>query len=161
MSLNRPHHILHRMVPLICQAMTTRPYDEAVWVEGLTMLCDPKLHRSMSLTYSIWLALLLRALESSRPPAVILAALRLLGEMKKTLEPMKSCLLKPLTALVKLDELDAEIGEELKATIGKLGLTIPGMLKKPFDTLSVSLVPHSRLRDRSRECRHIAHLFHL
>ena len=122
MSANSSHRVLHRMVPLICQALTTSPSDDLVWLEGLRLLSNPKLRTSMSLTSSIWLPLLLKSLEVHRSKEVICAGLKLLAGVAETLEPMKSCLVKPLRALGK----DAEIGvsEELTVAVSLLGLTI-------------------------------------
>jgi len=120
------------MVPLICQSLLTAPSDEAVWLEGLEMLCNPKLYNAMSATASIWLPLLLKGLETTRPLTIILAALRLLGEMAATLEPMKSCLLKPLRTLGKNAELGLAESDELRYTVVKLGLSVYDAEKNPI-----------------------------
>jgi FKBP12-rapamycin complex-associated protein len=99
MAANNSHHVLHRMVPLICQGLTTFPGDTSTWLEGLRLLANPKLRTAMTMTTSIWLPLLIKGLEVSRPEEVILAALKLLGEVAEILEPMKSCFIKPLRAL--------------------------------------------------------------
>ena len=135
---NTSHHILHRMVPLICQALISAPTDEGVWLEGLEMLCDPKLHTSMTLTSSIWLPLLLRGLEAWRPRRVILASLKLLGEMNATLEPMKSSLVKPLRSLSKSTEVGFEVAEQLKATLNQIGLVISAIDRNLSRSSSVS-----------------------
>ena len=141
MASNTSHHILHRMVPLICQSLLAAPQDEAVWLEGLGMLCNPKLHNAMSATSSIWLPLLLKGLETVRPRPVIIAALSLLGEMAATLEPMKSCLLKPLRALAKDTELGLAASDEMSYTVGKLGLLVYDSHNKPIGgSVSVSRV---------------------
>lgn len=141
MASNTSHHILHRMVPLICQSLLAAPQDEAVWLEGLGMLCNPKLHNAMSATSSIWLPLLLKGLETVRPRPVIIAALSLLGEMAATLEPMKSCLLKPLRALAKDTELGLAASDEMRYTVGKLGLLVYDSHNNPIGgSVSVSRV---------------------
>jgi FKBP12-rapamycin complex-associated protein len=119
---NTSHHVLHRMVPLVCQALTTSPNDEVVWLDGLTLLSNNKLRTAMTLTSSIWLPLLLKGLEPSRPRPVIIAALSLLYQVAEILEPMKSCLLKPLRTLGKT----TEIGEtdELALAVGRFGLPV-------------------------------------
>ncbi|OCF43750.1 phosphatidylinositol 3-kinase [Kwoniella heveanensis CBS 569] len=122
MSGQAQHHITHRMVPLICQALITAPQDETVWQEGLRMLSNPKLKTALTLTSSIWLPLLLKGLEVSKPRAVTLAALRLLDHVAEILEPMKSCLVKPLRALGKEKEL--ENLPELILVVTKLDVTV-------------------------------------
>ncbi|KAK4689267.1 hypothetical protein P7C73_g843, partial [Tremellales sp. Uapishka_1] len=128
MATDTSHHILHRMVPLICQALTTSPTDETVWLEGLRLLSSPKLRTAMSLTSSIWLPLLLKGLEPTRPRSVVLAALRLLTEVAEVLEPMKSCLLKPLRVLGRDRDIDST--EELVNAVEKLGLMVKNTEKK-------------------------------
>ncbi|RSH90651.1 hypothetical protein EHS25_001256 [Saitozyma podzolica] len=130
MSANTSHHILHRMVPLICQALTTSPSDEAVWLEGLRLLADPKLRTAMSITSSIWLPLLLKGLDASGPEVVILAALRLLLQVADTIEPIKSCLNKPLRALGMHPELSS--AEEFEMAVSELGITILDEQKHPI-----------------------------
>jgi hypothetical protein len=93
----------------------------------------------MSLTCSIWLALLLRGLEAGQSKDILVAALKLLKEMQQTLEPMKSCLIKPLNALTKAAGLDEEVLDIVKEIIAKFGLIIPGLGKKPPQTSSVSV----------------------
>ncbi len=122
MAGNTSHQMLHRMVPLICQALTTSPSDETVWLESLRLLSSPKLRSAMASTSSIWLPLLLKALDVSRPRTVTLAALKLLAEVSETLEPMKSCLLKPLRALGR--EKEASGMEELTTAYSRLGLVV-------------------------------------
>ncbi|WVF66281.1 hypothetical protein IAT40_001021 [Kwoniella sp. CBS 6097] len=122
MSGQAQHHITHRMVPLICQALITAPQDETVWQEGLRMLSNPKLEAALNLTSSIWLPLLLKGLEVSKPRAVTLAALRLLDHVADILEPMKSCLVKPLRALGR--EKDLEALPELIQVVSKLDVTV-------------------------------------
>ncbi|WRT63514.1 uncharacterized protein IL334_000419 [Kwoniella shivajii] len=122
MSGNPHYHIIHRMVPLICQALIAAPEDETVWLEGLRMLSNPKLKAALNLTSSIWLPLLLRGLEIARPITVIQSALRLLDHVSEILEPMKICLVKPLRVLGKEEGL--EDMEELIHVIEKLDLTI-------------------------------------
>ena len=149
MSANSSHQILHRMVPLICQALTTSPTDEVIWLEGLRLLCDPKLHTAMTLTPSIWLPLLLRGLELSRPSTVILSALTVLGEMAETLEPMKSCLVKPLKALATDTESGLSGSDELALTVTRLGLVIrDGEHKQIGRPSSVSSTASRRLTSR-------------
>jgi hypothetical protein len=117
-------NVLHRIVPLVCQALLAAPTDGLVWIEGLDILSDPKLHNSMSGTKSIWLPLLLKALEPTSDREIILAALKLLHEMTDILARMKPCLVKPLRALGKSRELDLAYTEEMRYTIHKLGLTV-------------------------------------
>ncbi|TYJ58649.1 hypothetical protein B9479_000485 [Cryptococcus floricola] len=78
MSTNTQHHILHRTVPLICQALITSPDDETVWTEGFRILSNPKLQQVLPLTTSIWLPLLLKGLETTRSRSVTEEALKLL-----------------------------------------------------------------------------------
>ena len=122
MSADSSHRILHRMVPLICQALTTSSNDETVWLEGLRLLTNPKLRTAMGMTSSIWLPLLLKGLESSKPQDIILTALKLLAGLTETLEPMKSCLVKPLRALGK--KADIADTEELSTAVERLGLVV-------------------------------------
>lgn len=105
MSGNTQHHILHRTVPLICQALITSPDDETVWLEGLRLLSSAKLRHALRHTSSIWLPLLLKGLEVTKSERIILESLRLLIEAADILEPMKSCLIKPLRSLVKVANL--------------------------------------------------------
>jgi hypothetical protein len=125
MSVNRSHHVLHRMVPLICQALTSSN-DETVWLDGLRLLASPKLKTALSITASIWLPLLQKGLDVSRSSAVNTAALILLSEVADQLKPMKSCLAKPLKALSR----DAKIGnsEELVIVLLRLDMEVsPGL----------------------------------
>jgi FKBP12-rapamycin complex-associated protein len=124
MSVNRSHHVLHRMVPLICQALTCSS-DETVWLDGLRLLASPKLRTALSITASIWLPLLLKGLDVSRSSSVNTAALHLLGEVADQLKPMKSCLAKPLKALAR-DPIISTTGELLAVSL-KLDMSIsPG-----------------------------------
>jgi len=120
MAASTTHQILQGMVPLICQALTTAPIDDQVWLEGLRLLTKPKLCTALTTTSSIWLPLLLKGLDTSSSATVKLAALRLLTEVAETLEPMKSCLVKPLRALRK----DKEVSEteEFNLACRRLGL---------------------------------------
>lgn len=145
MSANRSHHVLHRMIPLICQALTTAISDgqdtldvqnEAIWLEGLRLLCNPKLRTALSITSSIWLPLLLKGLDSSRPTSVNVAALKLLAEVAEMLQPMKSCLTKPLRLLGKDQEVCRT--EELAMALEKLD-----MLKEPRDRVAGTDEVHS------------------
>jgi len=125
MSVNRSHHVLHRMVPLICQALTSSN-DETVWLDGLRLLASPKLKTALSITASIWLPLLLKGLDVSRSSAVNTAGLILLSEVADQLKPMKSCLAKPLKALSR----DAKIGnsQELVMVLLRLDMEVsPGL----------------------------------
>jgi hypothetical protein len=125
MSVNRSHHVLHRMVPLICQALTSSN-DETVWLDGLRLLASPKLKTALSITASIWLPLLLKGLDVSRSSAVNTAGLILLSEVADQLKPMKSCLAKPLKALSR----DAKIGnsQELVIVLLRLDMEVsPGL----------------------------------
>jgi FKBP12-rapamycin complex-associated protein len=137
------------MVPLICQALTTSPSDEAVWLEGLRLLADPKLRTAMSITSSIWLPLLLKGLDASGPEVVILAALRLLLQVADTIEPIKSCLNKPLRALGMHPELSS--AEEFEMAVSELGITILDEQKhpigRPMTSVSTFLARHDTTRD--------------
>lgn len=110
------------MIPLICQSLTSSD-KEAVWLEGLRLLANPKFRNSLSITASIWLPLLLKGLDTSRSEKVNLAALKLLGEVADQLKPMKSCLAKSLQALSR----DSKIGgiEELQLVLRRLDMTLP------------------------------------
>ena len=110
------------MVPLICQALTTSPNDETVWLEGLRLLTNPKLRTAMGMTSSIWLPLLLKGLEPFKPRNVVRTALQLLAGLSETLEPMKSCLVKPLRALGR--NADIADTEELANAVERLGLVL-------------------------------------
>ena len=136
MAANSSNQILHRMVPLICQALTTSPNDETVWLEGLRLLSNPKLRTAMSLTSSIWLPLLLKGLEPSKSKPIIIASLVLLNGLCETLQPLKSCLVKPLKALSR----DTVIGEreELTSAVERLGLVIRNPQQKEIGKTSVS-----------------------
>ncbi|ODN80500.1 hypothetical protein L202_02731 [Cryptococcus amylolentus CBS 6039] len=122
MSTNTQHHILHRTVPLICQALITSPDDETVWTEGFRILSNPKLQQVLPLTTSIWLPLLLKGLETTRPRSVTVEALKLLVGAAGTLEPMKSCLIKPLRALGKSGDMAAM--EYLTKAVERLDITV-------------------------------------
>lgn len=122
MAANSSHHITHRMVPLICQALTASPVDEQVWTEGLDLLADPKLKTAMAITTSIWLPLLLRGLDPAGSKTVITLALKLLVEVSEILEPIKTCAVKPLRALAHDERIHDT--DELAVAVGKLGLTI-------------------------------------
>jgi len=126
MSVNRSHHVLHRMVPLICQALTSSN-DETVWLDGLRLLASPKLKTALSITASIWLPLLLKGLDVSRSSGVNTAGLVLLAEVADQLKPMKSCLAKPLKALSR----DGKIGQsdELIAVLLRLDMEISPELR--------------------------------
>jgi hypothetical protein len=76
----------------------------------------------MSLTSSIWLPLLLKGLETSRPHEVILAALRLLSQVAETLEPMRSCLIKPLRALGRHESISK--CDELGMACGRMNIIV-------------------------------------
>ncbi|WVR03316.1 hypothetical protein IAU60_000307 [Kwoniella sp. DSM 27419] len=123
MSGHTQHHITHRMVPLICQALITAPQDQVIWTEGLRMLANPKLKPALGLTSSIWLPLMLKGLDLSRPSSVISAALLLVCHAADILQPMKSCLVKPLKALDKKKE-DLIMGSELDEAFIKLELDL-------------------------------------
>ena len=153
MSVNRSHHVLHRMVPLICQALTSSN-DETVWLDGLRLLASPKLRTALSITASIWLPLLLKGLDVSRSSAVNTAGLILLGEVADQLKPMKSCLAKPLKALQR----DSKIGhsQELVMVLLKLDMELsPAVLPKGMEgrerrgTRSVGVSPYT---DRHSTC---------
>nr|XP_019014364.1 phosphatidylinositol 3-kinase [Kwoniella pini CBS 10737]OCF53145.1 phosphatidylinositol 3-kinase [Kwoniella pini CBS 10737] len=130
MSGNSQYRITHRMVPLICQALIAAPDDETVWLEGLRMLANPKLKQALTLTSSIWLSLLLRGLEITKPVAVINSALNLLTHVSEILEPMKSCLLKPLRALGREKQFENMV--EFINVVEKLDLTVWNSEKKPI-----------------------------
>ncbi|KAK8844641.1 hypothetical protein IAR55_006488 [Kwoniella newhampshirensis] len=122
MSGSTQHHITHRMVPLICQALVTSPDEEAVWLEGLCLLTHHKLQSALAVTSSIWLPLLLKALEVSKPTAVINVALQLLCHAADILIPIKSCLIKPLRALGKSNHTTKLKG--LVAALEKLDMVV-------------------------------------
>nr|ODO02215.1 phosphatidylinositol 3-kinase [Cryptococcus depauperatus CBS 7855] len=122
MSGNTYHHILHRSVPLICQALITSPEDETVWLEGLRLMSSPKLRPALASTSSIWLPLLLKGLEVTKPRTVTREALKLLYEAAGTLDVMKSCLVKPLRTLSK--ERDASEMEEFAKVLERLDINI-------------------------------------
>lgn len=122
MSGNTQHHILYRTVPLICQALVTCPDDETVWLKGLRLLSSPKLRRALPHTSSIWFPLLLKGLEVNKSEGIILESLRLLIEAADILEPMKSCLVKPLRSLGKVANLAGT--KELTLVAECLGLTV-------------------------------------
>ena len=110
------------MVPLICQALTASPTDDEVWLHSLRLLSNSKLRPAMNVSSSIWLPLLLKALDSKRTEPVILAGLRLLKEVVEAVEPLKSCLVKPLKLLGQ----NQEVGEsaELRAACEVLGIVV-------------------------------------
>ncbi|WVQ82636.1 hypothetical protein IAT38_004768 [Cryptococcus sp. DSM 104549] len=151
---NTQHHITHRMVPLICQALITSPEDETVWLEGLRLLSNPKLRPALPLTSSIWLPLLLKGLEVTKPRTVTAAALRLLVQVAETLEPMKNCLVKPLRALGKEDDV-AEMYELLRA-VERLDITVFNSDKrvvnrsKSLATLEACNVPEMVVTSRNQ-----------
>lgn len=130
MASNSSHHITHRMVPLICQALTASPADEQVWIEGLGLLADTKLKTAMSITTSIWLPLLLRGLDPAGSRTVVLLALKLLFEVAENLEPIKTCAVKPLRALAKDERIYDS--DELAVAVAKLGLSILDMHDRPI-----------------------------
>ncbi|KAL7423565.1 hypothetical protein Q5752_001145 [Cryptotrichosporon argae] len=113
--------ILHRVVPLVCQALLASA-DDAVWLDGLVLLASAKLRPAMALTSSIWLPLLLRGLDRARAPAVVGATLALAAVVAETLEPIKSCLLKPLRALCADDAIAHS--DAMVAAVGRLGLRV-------------------------------------
>lgn len=115
-------HILHRIIPLICQALLTSP-QTAVWLHGLGLLASPKLRGAMGQTSSIWLPILLKGLEVHREKEVILAALQLLTEVGGTMEVMKTCLVKPLKLLAKDERVMHS--PELECAASRLGLVLP------------------------------------
>jgi FKBP12-rapamycin complex-associated protein len=118
--------ILSRIVPLVCQGLTLAPDDERVWSDGLRMLADPKLRRTMAMTSSIWMPLLLKGINTNRSSEVILAGLRLLTGVSEIVYPMKSCFVKPMKALcVKEGVHDSEELVAADKTLG-LGLLGPG-----------------------------------
>ncbi|KAE8538261.1 hypothetical protein D1P53_005601 [Cryptococcus gattii VGV] len=122
MSGNTHYHILYRTIPLICQALVTCPDDETVWLEGLRLLSSAKLRRALPHTSSIWLPLLLKGLEVNKSKGIILESLRLLIEAADILEPMKSCLVKPLCSLGKVANLAGT--KELTLVAECLGLKV-------------------------------------
>lgn len=115
-------HIPYRMVPLICQALTVEADSVDVWLDGLRLLRNPKLKAAMSQTSSIWLPLLLKALEMSRPVELNLAALRLLSDVAESIEPIKQCLIKPLKTLAGDDLVGRS--EELEVACLRMGLRV-------------------------------------
>ena len=137
MSNTASQHVLYRMVPLICQALHTSPTDETVWLEGLGLLSNPKLRRALSTTSSIWFPLLLKGLDTSRSKTVIMAALTLLAEVTETLQPMRSCLVKPLRELEK----DEELGDchELVMVREGLGFTVSGIVEEDLGKMVITV----------------------
>jgi FKBP12-rapamycin complex-associated protein len=127
--------ILSRIVPLVCQGLTLAPDDNAVWLEGLRMLADPKLRRTMAMTSSIWMPLLLKGIETARTPEVILAGLRLLTCVAGIVDPMKSCFVKPLKALMTREEISDS--EELFTADKTLGLAL-------ISSVTMTIAPNSR-----------------
>lgn len=86
------------------------------------MLADPKLRRTMAMTSSIWMPLLLKGIDTARSPTVILAGLRLLTSVAGIVDPMKSCFVKPLKTLILNEEICDS--EELIAADKTLGLAL-------------------------------------
>ena len=160
MSLKRPQHILHRMIPLICQALITSPGDTSVWVEGLAMLCNPKLHRSMTAMSSIWLPLLLTSLEAGQEDELILSGLGLLRNMGHTLEPMKSCLIKPLAALARREGNSDALRAEIQIVVVRMGLPVSVTLGQVDMSLVRTTSPRPRQCLTSRIWRSCAWAIH-
>ena len=121
MDPSSSHQIRYRMIPLICQALTTSPSEDQVWLEGFRLLASPKLRSAMTITSSIWLPLLLKGLDTNRGRPVIIAALKLLEAAAESLDSMKSCLVKPLRILGKNS--DVSRSEELTFAVERLGLS--------------------------------------
>jgi FKBP12-rapamycin complex-associated protein len=113
------------MVPLICQGMMLHPTQTDLWTEGIKTMSQPKLHQAMTTTVSIWLPLLLTTLESRQPDALILAGLKLIKTMVETLEPMKTCLIKPLVALARERVISPPLWIELQWVVKTMDLPIP------------------------------------
>lgn len=114
--------ILSRLVSLICQGLTQSPQDAEVWLDGLRMLSDPKLHRSLAYTISIWLPLLQQSLSPGQDPAVTRAGLMLLGQVADVVEPMKNAFIKPFRTL-KTQHGTAEV-TELATAMARLGISL-------------------------------------
>lgn len=130
-------HIPYRMVPLICQALTVAPDDVDVWLDGLRLLRNPKLKPAMGQTSSIWLPLLLIALDVARPVELNLSALRLLADVAEAIEPIKQCLIKPLRALASAEVIGES--EELEIASLRLGIASDVMEGTPARRDAVSL----------------------
>ena len=133
------------MVPLICQALTASSTDDQVWLDSLRLLSNPKLRPAINVSSSIWLPLLLKALDSKRIEPVILAGLRLLREVVEAVEPLKSCLVKPLKLLGQ----NQEIGKsaELRTACEILGIVVVNtqMVEIGNPVSAVSLLSFSRV----------------
>ena len=117
--------ILSQIVSLLAHGLTISSDDE-VWLDGLRMLAEPKLHRSLSMTSSIWMPLLQRSLSADRDPAVIIAGLKLLARVADLVEPMKPAFVKPFKALIQMED-EAVMGSaEFYMALGRLGLELEG-----------------------------------
>ncbi|WWC85668.1 uncharacterized protein L201_000534 [Kwoniella dendrophila CBS 6074] len=142
MSGNPQHQITHQIVPLICQALIAAPEDELVWLEGLRMLSNPKLKQTLNLTSSIWLPLLLRGLEITKPISVMKVSSTLLLHVSDILNPIKSCLVKPLKNIAKDEHTASLLAEELCLVLEKLDLAIYNanrtLIGKTKDSVSTS-----------------------
>ena len=101
------------------------PTQTDLWTEGINTMSQPKLHQAMTTTVSIWLPLLLTTLESRQPDALILAGLKLIKTMVETLEPMKTCLIKPLVALARERVISPPLWIELQWVVKTMDLPIP------------------------------------
>lgn len=123
--------IFSRIVPLVCQGLTVAPDDDQVWLEGLKTLADPKLRRAMGMTSSIWMPLLLKAIDVNRSSEVILAGLRVLAQVAEIVDPMKICFVKPLKALMEFEGVDKS--DEIREADKKLGL---GLIKEEDSVLA-------------------------
>jgi hypothetical protein len=117
--------ILSQIVSLLAHGLTISSDDE-VWLDGLRMLAEPKLHRSLSMTSSIWMPLLQRSLSPERDPQVIVAGLKLLARVADLIEPMKPAFVKPFKALVAMDDETVVNSAEFYVALNKLGLEVEG-----------------------------------
>lgn len=117
--------ILSQIVSLLAHGLTISSDDE-VWLDGLRMLAEPKLHRSLSMTSSIWMPLLQRSLSPERDPQVIVAGLKLLARVADLIEPMKPAFVKPFKALVAMDDETVVNSAEFYVALNKLGLEVAG-----------------------------------
>lgn len=79
----------------------------------------------------------MKGLELNRGKKVIVSALTLLAEVSETLEPMKSCLVKPLRALGRDKEI-CEV-EELDLACGKLAIVVTTEGKKEIGKRNTSV----------------------
>ena len=123
--------ILSQIVSLLAHGLTISNDDE-VWLDGLRMLAEPKLHRSLSMTSPIWMPLLQRSLTPTRSPEVIIAGLKLLARVADLIEAMRPAFVKPFKALVELDDDKVMGAPELYLAVEGLGLEVMGKDGRPL-----------------------------